>query len=115
MFVPESSVNRGIEFIPYPQELEAIAAWKRQQLSQLVTSYFQCSEASVKRDLADIKAMVEAGEILPEDCPIATGNRRNFWLPVEAVRFIWYYRQVIQYYGNREAAKQYIIRNGIPL
>ncbi len=104
-----------MEFIEFPDEIASISLWKWRQLSDLICTRLGCSENSVKRDLADAKAMLESGEIVAEDCPVLTGSKRNFWLRVEAVRFLWYYRQIVQTYGYRAVAKEYIKKNGVPL
>ena len=61
-------------------------------------------------DVADIKALIESGEISVNDCPLRVGSKRNWLYPVEAVRFLWYYRQIVQTYGNRAIAREYIIK-----
>lgn len=105
----------ALELNSFPTELEQIYRWSRQQLNQLFCSYFNCSVPTVTRDISDIRDLVQSGAIHPNDCPITPIGKKNFWLEVDAVKFIWYYRQVASHYRNRTTAKEYIKNNGIPL
>ncbi|MGD1702514.1 hypothetical protein [Okeania sp. SIO2B9] len=104
-----------MEWEPFPEELEPICYWTRKQVLSLFESCFQKGSNSLTRDVADIKALIESGEIAIEDCPLQVGSKRNWIYQIEAVRFLWYYRQIVQTYGNRAVAKEYIKKNGVPL
>ncbi len=104
-----------MEWEPFPEDLEIVCLWTREQVLQLFKSCFDKGPNSLTRDVADVKDLIESGQIAIEDCPLQMGNKRNSAYQVEAVKFLYYYRQIVEAMGSRTIAREYVSKNGVPL
>lgn len=100
----------------FPEEYLAIENWKRKEVDELLQSKFGVSERTIRRDISDLIQLLNEGKIDRIECPLKYGKRsRNRILKIRAVCALYYYRQLVEIYKDRQTAMEDLEIDGLPI